>query len=168
MKKIVCPILCMMLLTGCAGHGNVSDKAYLRAVSADGERITFSFYDEECGVISVTADDIETAKSSAELALGNEIFTGHTGLVILGDCDKADMLEYILHEWKVPSSCRTAEAESGEELLRTRNAEDLINVIDTAKKKGITDECDIVTVLGRLLNNEQANIPLFSNNGAVR
>lgn len=167
MKRIFLTFPMIALLTGCSSHGNVNDKAYLRAAAIDGDRVTFSFYSEEDKVISVNVRNPEKAKSAAELAMGKEIFTGHTELVVAGDCDILEVLDNMLHEWKVSPSCRVAEAKtSGEELLNSRSAEELADVIDTAHEKGLAPKCDIITVLSGLLGeNELAEVAEFSDNG---
>lgn len=168
MKRLFLIFPIAIMLTGCGSNGNVNDKAYLRAAAIDGGRVTFSFYSEEDKVVSVNAEAPENAKSSAELAMGKEIFTGHTELIILKDCDALETLDNMLHDWKVSPSCRVAESEtSGEEILKLRNAEELANVIDTAQEKGLAPKCDIVTVLGELINLDKAELPKFSENGVI-
>jgi len=167
MKRIFLTFPIIAMLTGCSSHGNVNDKAYLRAAAIDGGRVTFSFYSEEDGVLSVNAESPENAKSAAELALGKEIFTGHTELVVTGECDALKILDSMLHEWKVSPSCRVAEAEtSGEEVLNQRSAEELADVIDTAREKGLAPKCDIITVLSGLLGeNGSAEVAELSEKG---
>lgn len=168
MRRIFLIFSIAAMLTGCSSNGNVNDKAYLRAAAVDGGRVTFSFYSEEDKVVSVNAEDPEIARSSAELAMGKEIFTGHTELIMLKDCDNLEILDNMLHKWKVSPSCRVAEAEiSGEEILKLRNAEELANVIDAAREKGLAPKCDIVTVLGELINIGKAELPKFSENGVI-
>lgn len=168
MRRILPILFGITMLTGCGSQGNVSKRAYLRAAAADGNRITFSFYSAEEGVMSITADNLMNAKSAAELALGKEIFTGHTELVILNGCDNLEILDYMLSEWKVSPSCRAVEAEvSGDELLNQRSAEELVGVIDTAQEKKLIPRCDIVTVLGELLNHDKAAIPKLTAKGMI-
>ncbi|MBR6580101.1 MAG: hypothetical protein IKK66_02270 [Ruminococcus sp.] len=166
MKKILFAILCMTALTGCSTGIDVNEMAYVRAAAIDGNNCSFSFYLDE-QVVSVSADSMETAESAAELTLGKEIFTGHTELVILNECDKREILEYMLREWKVPPSCRVANAENAGEILKNRKAEEIVGVIETAEEKGLTEKCDIVTVLGKILNGKNSDLPMLTVEGAI-
>lgn len=166
MKKILFAILCMTALTGCSTGIDVNEMAYVRAAAVDGNNFTFSFYLDE-QVVSVSADSVETAESAAELTLGKEIFTGHTELVILNECDKREILEYMLREWKVPPSCRVANAENAGEILNVRKAEEIVGVLETSEKKGLTGKCDIVTVLGNFLDDKNGDLPRLTDEGAI-
>ena len=107
-------------------------------------------------------------KGVAELALGKEIFTGHTELVILNECDEREILEYMLNEWKAPPSCRVANGENADEILKNRKAEEIVGVIETAEEKCLTEKCDIVTVLGNFLNNKNGELPLLTSKGQLQ
>lgn len=162
-KLLMLLIFSAVLLTGCSSRGNVNEKAYLRAVAVDGGAVTFVFFNEDEGTVAVPLGDPEKAKPAAELAIGKEIFTGHTEIVLLGDCDREEVLEYILKQWRVSPSCMAAESDgSGEVILKARNPEQLTGIIEQAQKKGIVPSCDIITVLGRILDGEPENIPLLS------
>lgn len=163
MKKIILAVMCIFL-TGCSTGIDVNEMAYVRAVAVDSGNVTFAFYLDE-QVISVSADSLESAESAAELALGKEIFTGHTELVILNECDEREILEYMLSEWKAPPSCRVANGENADEILKNRKAEEIVGVIETAEEKGLTEKCDIVTVLGKILNGENGDLPLLTDEG---
>ncbi len=164
MKKVLMMLIfSAALLTGCSSRGNVNEKAYLRAAAVDENSATFVFFNKDEGAVTVPLSDPERAKSAAELAIGKEIFTGHTEIVLLGDCDREKVLEYILKQWRVSPSCMAAESEGkGEIILKGRDPEQLTGIIEQAQKKNLAPSCDIITVLSRLLDGEPENIPLLS------
>lgn len=154
MKKLIPVIIGVLMLTGCSSRKNVNEKAYLRAASADGRKMTFVFYSTEDIPLTVTADDPEKAISEAELSLGREIFTGHTELILLRNCDKQAVLEYVLRKWKVSPTCMVAETETPcEEILNNKTPGQITGEIKVAQEKGIAEKCDIITVLGELLRS---------------
>lgn len=158
----------MLLLTGCASGGKVSDRSYLRAAAVDGNKITLSFFSDESEVLTVEAASPEEAKTAAELASGKTIFTGYTELIVLNGDDSADTLEYMLNEWKVSPSCITAAAEdSGGEILHERTAEELEGAVRIAQEQGLAGSCDIITVLTGLLNGGGAVVPELSPEGFI-
>lgn len=150
--KYTAVLLGLLLLTGCSSHGNVSKRAYVRGAAVEGSTITISFYTDE-ETISVTAENLDDAKAEAERRIGKHIFTGHTELILLGECREAEVLEYMLHKWKVPPSCRvvTDTADGGEE-LKNHDTEQLSGAIDIAQEQGKLGKCDIVTVLSEYLD----------------
>ncbi len=165
MKKIILAVMCIFL-TGCSTGIDVNEMAYVRAAAIEGDNVTFSFYLDE-NVLSLSADTIEDAKSAAELAIGKEIFTGHTELVILGQGEKRDILEFMLNQWKVPPACRVAYAENVGEILENRQAEEIVGVLKRAEEKDLTEKCDIVTVLGKILNGENGDLPVLIDEGTI-
>ncbi len=163
MNKIIFAVMCIFL-TGCSTGTDVNEMAYVRAAAIEGDKVILSFYlDEE--VLSISTDTLENAKSAAELALGKEIFTGHTELIILGQENERDILEFMLNQWKVPPACRVAYAESSREILKNRKAEEIVGVLKRAEEKDFTEKCDIVTVLGKILNGENGYLPLLTDEG---
>lgn len=150
--KYAAVLLGLLLLTGCSSRGNVSKQAYLRGAAVDGNTVTMSFYTDE-ETISVDAENLDDAKAEAECRIGKRIFTGHTELILLGECGEADVLEYMLHEWKVSPSCRvvTDAADGGDE-LRNHDTEMLSGAIDIAQEQGKLGKCDIVTILSDKLS----------------
>lgn len=163
MNKIILAVMCIFL-TGCSTGIDVNEMAYVRAAAIEGDNVTFSFYLEE-QVISLSADTLEDAKSAAELALGKEIFTGHTELVVLGQGAERNTLEFVLNQWKVPPACRVAYAENVGEILKKRKAEEIVGILKRAEEKNLTEKCDIVTVLGKILNGENGDLPLLTDEG---
>ncbi len=167
MKKLLFLIISMISLTGCSSHINVNEMAYLRGLAVDGNEITFSCYlDDE--ILTITSNDVNSAKSTAELALGKEIFTGHTELLILNNCDEKELLEFMLTEWKVPPSCRIATAKNCGNVLKNRDSEVLVGVIKRGEEKKITEKSDIVTTLGNMLNDIPQKLPKLTENGTLK
>lgn len=166
-KRFLLLSLGIITLTGCSSHGNVSTKAYLRAAALDGNKLTLAFYSEEQETVTVTADNPAEAKKIAELSIGMEIFTGHTELIMLKNRDNLETLDYILHEWKVSPSCMIAQPEyNGRTVLALTDPENLTGSIRTAQKQELAPECDIITVLGGLLGeNESAEVAELSEKG---
>lgn len=164
MKAILTALIfSAMLLTGCSSRGNVNEKAYLRAAAVDGDSITFVFFNTDEGAVTVPLSDPEKAKPAAELAIGKEIFTGHTEIVLLGDCDREDVLKHILKQWRVSPSCMAAESKGdGGLILKARNPEQLTGIIEQAQKKELAPPCDIITVLSRILDGEPEDTPRLS------
>lgn len=155
MKKFLFLTLGLLMLTGCSSNGNVSKRAYLRAAALDGNKFTLSFFTEEDGVITITADNPEEAKKIAELSVGKEIFTGHTELIMLKNCDNLETLDYMLHEWKVSPSCIIAQPEfNGRTILSQKKPEELTGSIKMAQEQELAPDCDIITVLSGLLNDD--------------
>lgn len=160
-------LLAVITLTGCSSHGNVSTKAYLRAAALDGNKLTLAFYSEEQEAITVTADNPAEAKKIAELSIGKEIFTGHTELVMLKNCDTLETLDFMLHEWKLSPSCLIAKPEyNGRTVLALADPENLTGSIKIAQKQELAPKCDIITVLSGLLGeNESAEVAELSEKG---
>lgn len=166
-KRFLLLSLGIITLTGCSSHGNVSTKAYLRAAALDGNKLTLAFYSEEQEAITVTADNPAQAKKIAELSIGKEIFTGHTELIMLKNCDNLETLDFMLHEWKLSPSCMIAQPEyNGRMVLAQAEPENLTGSIKIAQKQNISPECDIITVLSGLLGeNESAEVAELSEKG---
>ncbi|MBR4361869.1 MAG: hypothetical protein IKP42_03890 [Ruminococcus sp.] len=165
--KLLSLLLSAGLLTGCASDGNVSNKRYLRAVSVGRDTVTLSFFPDGSDNVTVCADSPAQARRSAELGGGRKIFTGYTELVILDGCENPEVLEFMLHEWKVSPSCMIACPEgSGDELLTGRSAEELEGAVKLAQEQELVGRCDIVTVLGALLTGDRrAEVPELSEHG---
>lgn len=159
--------LVLVTLTGCSSQGNVSTKAYLRAAALDGNKLTLAFYSEEQEAITVTADNPAEAKKTAELSIGKEIFTGHTELIMLRNCNNLETLDFMLHEWKLSPSCMIAQPEyNGRMILAQAEPENLTGSIKIAQKQELASKCDIITVLSGLLGeNESAEVAELSEKG---
>lgn len=175
MKKMIkigiLSLVTAIALSSCVSAVQVHDKNYLRAVSVDGEnekQLTFTFFTEENSVITASGDDITSAQRLAELKSGKEIFTGYTELIILGDCSGRETLEFMLNEWKVSPSCLIVYGENGKKILEEKSAETLANSVKRAMEQDKAPECDIVTVLGELLDEDgTADVPVITSDGAA-
>lgn len=155
-KKFLLLSFGLLTLTGCSSHGNVSTKAYLRAAALDGNKLTFSFYTKEQKPITVTAENPAEAKEIAELAVGKEIFTGHTELIMLKNCDNLETLDFMLHEWKLSPSCMIAKPKyNGRNILAQTDSENLTGSIKIAQEQELAPKCDIITVLSGLLDEAE-------------
>lgn len=157
-------------LTGCAASEQVYDKNYVRAVAVAGESgkaAVFAFYDESAEPYAAIGDDLPSVQSEAELGLGKSIFTGHTELIVLGECDYAETLEFMLNEWKVSPSCLVVYGGPySAYALKNFDAETLADSVRHANEQGKAPECDIVTVLSGLLSSERsAEVVCIGENG---
>ncbi|MBR6624477.1 MAG: hypothetical protein IKK91_11375 [Ruminococcus sp.] len=156
-KKLLILICAGMIsLTGCEASGLVHDKHYLRAVAISGgteTQLTLEFFtgDEK---VTVTGKDISTAIKNAEILTGKDIFTGYTELAVLGNCDYRETLELLLNDWKVSPSCVITHSSEGGTILSERGTEILAGSVKRAQKQGKTPDCDIITVLGDLLDEK--------------
>lgn len=166
MVKIFLLLLAVVTLTGCSSNGNVSTKAYLRALALDGNKLTLAFYEEQ-DAVTVTADNPAEAKEIAELSIGKEIFAGHTELVMLKNCDNLETLDFMLREWKLSPSCMIAQPKyNGRTVLALADPENLTGSIKLAQQQELAPECDIITVLGGLLGDgNKAEVAELSEKG---
>jgi len=169
-KIILVTFLPLFMLTGCASSGRVHDKDYLRAVSISGDErkeLTLSFFSEDKESVSVSGEDIDSAIEAAELVTGKSVFTGYTELIILGDCNCTEVLSYLLNKWKVSPSCLVAYSRNGALLLRDKDAEQLEGAVKEAAEQGKVRNSDIITVLGKLLNDSEAELPELHKSGDI-
>lgn len=156
MRKILIlfSILSVITLTACGSQGNVSRRAYVRTAAIDGNTLTLAFFSGE-ETVSVSADDLEKAKSKAEVEIGKEIFVGHTELILLSDCDNHEILEHIFRQWKPSPSCMVLEInENGGEAVRNRDPEELTGAVKVAIEQGKLPKCDIINVLANISEKE--------------
>lgn len=169
-RIILVTFLPLFMLTGCASSGRVHDKDYLRAVAISGDsqkKLTLTFFSEDKDSVSVSGEDIYSAIEAAELVTGKTVFTGYTELVILGDCDCTEVLSYLLNEWKVSPSCLVAHSSNGASLLRDGDAEQLEGAVREAAEQGKVRNSDIITVLGKLLDDSEAELPELHTSGDI-
>ncbi|MDE5620479.1 MAG: hypothetical protein K2I80_08180 [Ruminococcus sp.] len=165
-------IMTAFCFCSCESNGRVHDKNYLRAVSVSGndeKTVTFTFFTKDGKYITTSGKDIDSAKKLAELQTGRKIFTGYTEMILVDDLNSIDTLEYMLHKWKVSPSCIVVYAgEDAEAIFANSTVERLYGSVKTAVKQGKSPECDIITVLGELLNNKKsAEIAEITSDGAV-
>lgn len=173
MLKKLMTVICLgtFSLTGCAATGLVHDKHYLRAVSITGgdeTELTMTFFTDDKKVVTAKGKDISTAMKNAEVLTGKPIFTGYTELVVLSGCEYEDTLEFMLNDWKVSPSCIVAHSDDGSKALENGDAETLTGSVKRARDQGKAPECDIITVLGDLLDEKSsAEIAELYENGTV-
>ncbi len=163
-KVMIC--LALLPLTACASTGRVHDKDYLRAVSLNGtdaKTLTMTFFMDDSRDITVTGGDIVSALEAAELECGRPIFTGYTELVLLDGEDSFEELEYILKEWKVSPSCIVTYGRG--DVFRDKPAEVLAGSVKQAVKQGEAPDSGIVTVLGELLREGEAEVAWLTGEG---
>ena len=149
MKKLTALSFIMMILfTGCNSAGQVYTRNYLRSISFDSENIIMTFFYDDMIKFS---SDMKNAKQSAEEITGREIFTGHTELVVLNNCDEISILAFLLNEWKVSPDC-TVIFDSGD-ILEKKDTDDITGTVKILEKENKTDKSDIVSTLSRLINH---------------
>ncbi len=174
-KKFV--FLSLMIMTAfsfcsCASNGRFHVSSYLRPFSISGDEektVTFTFFTKDGKYITTSGSDINSAKELAELKTGRKIFTGYTEMILLDDYNSIDTLEFMLHKWKVSPSCIVAYAgEDAENIFGNSTVERLSGSVHTAIKQGKSPECDIITVLSELLNDDKsAEIAEITSDGAT-
>ena len=145
MKKLII-FLMLILFTGCS-DGQVYKKDYLRSVSVDGDNIILTFFNDD--MIQLNSD-IEKAKQKAEEITGHEIFTGHTELIVIGNCDKIDTLSFFLKKWKVSPDCTVISGDGN--ILKEKDTEDITGSVKILEKENKIEKSDIVSTLSRLIN----------------
>lgn len=168
--RLFTAVFIAVMLTGCKSSDRVHDKNYVRALAvagSDEKKAVFDFYDEESEPYFSAAEDFDKLRENAELELGKTLFTGHTELIILGNCDFTASLEFLLNEWKVSTSCLVVYIDEKEWYNITEGETDVLaDSVRKAVKQGKSPECDIVTVLSGLLSEEGfAEIPLTDGKG---
>ncbi|WP_295087888.1 hypothetical protein [Ruminococcus sp.] len=155
--------------TGCAS-GRIHEKSYLRAVSVTGnseKSAVFALFGED-KTVSGIGEDLDQVKSNAELKNGRDLFTGYTELIIVDGKECKKLLGHMLYKWKVSPSCNVVYCEKGDELLEKYGVEQLIGVSKQAVKKGVSPECNIITVLGELCENGIAKVAELRVDGTVQ
>lgn len=165
-------VLSMFSLTGCAASGLVHDKNYLRAVAIterenSGTELTLTFFTGDGEAVTVSGEDISGAMKQAEIVTGKPVFTGYTELVVLGECQYDRVLEMMLNDWKVSPSCIVTHSENGGDILSEVDGEILVGTVRQAHKQGKVPKCDIITVLGEILDEKSsAEIAELTEKGA--
>ena len=156
MKKILASILICTTLTGCTTK-QVHDKYYLQTIyiKNKNDRIytEMVFYNDNSEIVEAVGDNFDEILKKSELSCGKTIFTGHTELIIMNNCDNYETLDYMLNEFKVSPSCK---AVLGSDNLDVEYiTSDVINVAIEQKK---APKCDIITILSDLDANEAHTI----------
>lgn len=164
MKRLSAVIVSFALIfcTGCGDAGHVHSKYYVRAIALSGtedKSVVFDFYNEKAEPHYEKGKSFETIKKDSETELGKDIFTGHTELILLSDCDYASELEFLLTEWKVSPSCVVIYADGSlRRITEELDAETLAASVRKAEENGDIPQCDIVTVLSELLSEKSAAV----------
>lgn len=160
MRKILSltAILALIMFTGCTS-GQIYDNNYIRAAAVagdSGKAAVFAFYDENSKTFSSNGSNLDEILRKAELNLGKNVITGHTELIVLGDCDYIETLTFMLNEWKVSPSCLVVYGGPyAAYIIKNIEAETLADSITHAIEQGKAPECDIITVLGGLLSDDK-------------
>lgn len=171
-KLILSGMLILFTFTGCESNGRVHDKNYLRAVSVTGETqktVTFTFFNKDGKYITTSGKDINEAKEIAEIYTGKKIFTGYTEMIVLDGQNSMETLEFMLHKWKVSPSCIITHSgdETGEDIFSS-SIEKLSGSVRMSIKQGKIPECDIITVMSKLLDeNHTAQVAEITSDGVT-
>ena len=172
MKKIpvLAALAAIITLTGCRSSEQVYDKLYLRGAAITGKSektAVFTFYDEENKSFSGWGDDLDEICRNAELSTGKSIFTGHTELIVLGDCDFSETLEFLLTQWKISPSCLVVYGGvNAAQVMKSNDTETLADSVKRAVQQGKAPECDVITVLSGLTGDSgKAEVPRIGSNG---
>ncbi|MDE5946982.1 MAG: hypothetical protein K2G63_06755 [Oscillospiraceae bacterium] len=169
-KLFILPVIfsAFLMLCGCT-YQEVHQKAYLRNISVSGDDIKtvfMNFYNEDLSPAKTENCDFESILKNSEILSGKSIFTGHTEVIILGDCNYTETLKYILEEWKVSPSCLIVYGgENSGNIIENSDSDTLADILRTAVKQKRIPENDIITVLSSLLKNNQAEIPVITSDG---
>jgi len=167
MKKLIAVFLMVTMLTGCESSGRVHDKNYLRAVEIDGDKITMCFFGENTKPVKVKAENPVSAVEKAELITGKQIFTGYTEMIAIKECDTVTTLENMLHHLKVSPSCYVVRTQV-KDIFSENSAEVLEGSVKNALLDGFASDCDIITVMGNLLDPRiKTEIPEINSKGFI-
>lgn len=165
MKKIILAFLACFVLTGCSTK-QVHDKYYLKTVYISQKKdVLYSkmiFYNESANEVSAKGITFDEIIEKSELSCGKSIFTGHTELIILNNCDVGDTLEHFLEVWKVSPSCKVV---LGSDKLNISSITS--DVIDVAIEQKKAPKCDIVTILSDI-NTDEAHTVYFNSDSSFQ
>lgn len=157
-----------MMLCGCT-YQEVHEKAYLRNISVAGDDIKtvfMNFYNEDLSPAKTENNNFESILKNSEILSGKSIFTGHTEVIILGECNYIETLRYILEEWKVSPSCLIVYGgKNSGDIIENSDSDTLADILRTAVKQKRIPKNDIITVLSSLLKDNKAEIPLITSDG---
>lgn len=167
-KKLILISIIPSLLCGCT-HQEVHEKAYLRGMSVSGndlKTVSMNFYNKDSEPTKARNQSFEGILENSEVTSGKSIFTGHTELIILGECDYTETLRFMLEEWKVSPSCLIVYGgNNSENIIENADSGQLADSIRTAVKQNKIPESDIITILSSLLKNNQSEIPAITSDG---
>lgn len=167
LKLILIPVISLMLC-GC-NHQEVQEKAYLRGMAVSGsdlKTVSMNFYNEDSSPTCTRSESFEGILENSEVLSGKSIFTGHTEIIVLGDCDYTETLRYMLEEWKVSPSCLIIYGgKNSDNIIENSDSEKLADMVRTAVKQKKIPKNDIITILSGLLKNNQSEIPVLTSDG---
>lgn len=157
MKRIFLAIMAVVSLTSC-GTRQVHDKYYVQTLYISGKdrmNAKMVFFNENSEPVTANGESFDEIKEKCELSSGKSIYTGHTEVIVLNDCNVREALNFMLNEWKVSPSCRV--------VLGSKNADNITaDAIDIAIEQKKAPQCDIVTVLSDL-NRSEAHTIYFNS-----
>lgn len=170
-KKIKCLAAAAAILLGLTGceQGRIQEKGYLRAAAVTENNDTFltlGLFSQE-RTVTASGENIASARDSAELMTGQEIFTGYTELLIVDGEDCREILGYMLNEWRVSPSCMVVYSSNGSALMKELGAEQLIGMTEQAVKQGRAPKCDLITVLTELCSSGSAEVAELAPDGSA-
>ena len=159
-KRLAALLLVPMLVlnAGCGEAGHVHSRYYVRAIAVSGndqKMLAFDFYNEDAEPFRQTGESFDSIKKAAEISLGKEIFTGHTELILMKDCEYTEDLVFLLREWKVSPSCVVVYADGSiKRITESVDGKRLADSVRKASDSGEIPVCDITTVLSGLLSEK--------------
>jgi len=163
-------LLIPFFLCGCT-YQEVQEKVYLRGMSVSGndiKTVSMNFYNEDYSPSKTENKNFEGILEDAEVISGKSIFTGHTEVIVLGECDYTETLRFMLEEWKVSPSCLIVYGgEDSGNIIANSDSGKLADAVRTAVKQKKIPENDIITILSSLLKNNQAEIPAITSDGRL-
>lgn len=167
-KKLLLISLIPSLLCGCT-HQEVHERAYLRGMSVSGNNpktVSMNFYNKDSKPTNVQNNSFDGILENSEVKSGKAIFTGHTELIVLGECDYTETLRFMLEEWKVSPSCLIVYGGNNSgNIIENSDSGQLADSIRTAIKQNKIPKSDIITILSSLLKNNQSEIPAINSDG---
>lgn len=167
-SRLILISLIPALMCGCT-HQEVQEKAYLRSMSVSGndfKTVSMNFYNKDSEPTKAENQSFDGILENSEVISGKSIFTGHTELIVLGECDYTETLRFMLEEWKVSPSCLIVYGGNNSgNIIENTDSGQLADSIRIAVKQNKIPENDIITILSSLLKNNQSEIPAITSDG---
>ena len=128
--------------------------------------VSMNFYNKDSKPTNVQNNSFDGILENSEVKNGKAIFTGHTELIVLGECDYTETLRFMLEEWKVSPSCLIVYGGNNSgNIIENSDSGQLADSIRTAVKQNKIPKSDIITILSSLLKNNQSEIPAINSDG---
>ena len=128
--------------------------------------VSMNFYNKDSKPTNVQNNSFDGILENSEVKSGKAIFTGHTELIVLGECDYTETLRFMLEEWKVSPSCLIVYGGNNSgNIIENSDSGQLADSIRTAVKQNKIPKSDIITILSSLLKNNQSEIPAINSDG---